>query len=519
MSSPTKRIAIVGAGPSGLSAIKEFTAAGFEVQCFERAHAIGGQWLYDPNPTADTHSSIYNGVILNSCREPSAFGDFPLDPARYPIFYHHSLHLRYLNEFAAHFGLLKHIQFRTTVVGCSPTSEGGWELRIRSENENGTEDEAVLTFDAVVCGTGLGNRPKIPEFPGRAKFKGEVFHSHYYRKPTPLEGKKVVIVGLGPTAIDLACEIGPLAKDLRIVNKRGAWVLPRFILGKPTEALNSRASATWLPFSVQAFLFKQVFNNLVGKQPAVLQPSHHIMAQNAAVRSDFTEKLKSGVFNLHRSDITSFTESGVLLDDGTTLEADVVILSTGYHHADYPFLPPGTIESKDAPAPHIDLYKHIVPPRAKNLFIMGNVEVVGPASAIIEGQARWITAVLQGTIQLPNEEDMMKDIRAFRAWQAKHFINSARHIISVELNSYVDGLLAPLGAVPSAWKLLGRVFTTGKPLRALKVYLAVFFEIQVSAQWRLFGAGSKTELAEETLLRVAAGKEALSDGEKAWLKT
>lgn len=114
-------------GPSGLVAIKECVAAGFSVQCFERGRAIGGQWLYEPNPGPDTHSSVYDGVILNSCRDTTGFSDFPVDPARYPIYYSHELHLRYIREYAAHSELERHVRFRAAVVGCAPTKEGGWE--------------------------------------------------------------------------------------------------------------------------------------------------------------------------------------------------------------------------------------------------------------------------------------------------------------------------------------------------------------------------------------------------------
>ncbi|KAI8226950.1 hypothetical protein K4K55_008236 [Colletotrichum sp. SAR 10_96] len=514
MSSQGKHIAIVGAGPSGLVAIKECLAAGFSVQCFERAHAIGGQWLHDPNPGPDAHSSIYNGVILNSCRDSTGFSDFPIDPARYPIYYSHEKHLQYMNEYAAHFDLEKHVRFHTRVVGCAPTKEGGWEVRFREARaEDGKEE--VLTFDALICGSGLSSNPRIPDFKGRDTFKGEVLHSHYYRSPTRFEGKKVVIIGLGSTAVDVACEIGPLAKELNVVNKRGAWVLPRFLLGKPVEAWNSRSSATWLPFSVQAFAYNKIITHALGKQPEILQPDHHIMEQNPTVRSDFTEKLNTGVFNLHRSNVTSFTETGLLLDDGTALDADVIILCTGYSIAHHPYLAPGVLESKEEPAPEVDLYKRIVPPRSRNLFVMGQVEVAGPAQPIIEAQARYIAAVLGGKVQLPDEEGMMKDVRAFRAFQRKHFVRSERHTMTVDYNPYIDGLLEPLGAVPSGWQLFGRIFTSGKPVRAFKVYSAVFFEIQTGAQWRLSGLGSSTELAEETLLRIAAGRNGLSEGEKA----
>ncbi|KAK2044743.1 FAD/NAD(P)-binding domain-containing protein [Colletotrichum somersetense] len=520
MASQSKRVAIIGAGPSGLVAIKECLAAGLTVQCFEKAHALGGQWLYDPAPTADTHSSIYSGVILNSSRATSGFSDFPIDPARYPIYYSHKLHLRYLNEYAANFGLEKHVRYNTSVVGCVPRADGGWEVRVRSggAGDSGDDDkEEVLTFDAVVSGTGFAGTPAIPEYEGRDRFKGEVLHSHYYRIPSAFEGKKVVVVGLGSSAADIACEVAPLAKELTIVSRRGGWILPRFVLGKPAEAWDSRAGQTWLPANVQEYLFQVIVGHAAGKMPAELQPDHGITSQAVTLRSDFVEKLRTGVFTLRRSTVASFTETGVLLADGTAVDADAVILATGYRVVDQPHLPPGVLSSRDAPAPHVDLYKMVVPPRCKGLYVLGQTELAGPANAVVEAQARFVAAVVAGRARLPGEEEMMRDVRALRRWRAAHLVDSERHTVWVEYVRYVDSLLEPLGAVPSFRRLLGRVFSSGHPLRALRVLSAVVFGFAAPAQWRLFGEGSGAELAEETLLRTGAGADELSEGEKGFL--
>ncbi|WDK19742.1 hypothetical protein CGRA01v4_11029 [Colletotrichum graminicola] len=478
MASQSKRVAIIGAGPSGLVAIKECLAAGLTVQCFERAHALGGQWLYEPAPTAETHSSVYAGVILNSSRAISGFSDFPIDPARYPVHYSHRLHLRYLNEYAAHFGLAKHVRFNTLVVGCVQRPDGGWEVRVRSDNSEDGDGEEVLTFDAVVSGNGASGKPLVPEYEGRERFKGEVLHSHYYRIPSAFEGKKVVVVGLGPSAVDIACEVAPLAKELTIINRRGGWILPRSLLGKPPEAWNSRVSQ-WLPASVQECFFQLIVGLAGGKLPAELQPDHGITSQAVTIRSDFVEKLRTGVLSFRRSTIASFTETGVLLADGTAVEADA------------PPLPPDVLASEDMPAPHVDLYKMVVSPRCRGLYVLGQTEQAGPANGVAEAQARFVAAVIAGRVRLPGEEEMMRDVRAFRRWQLAHLVDSERHAVWVEYVPYVDGLLAPLGAVPSCWKLLGRVFTSGRPLRALRLFSAVIFGFSAPAQLEALRRGER----------------------------
>ena len=234
-------------GISGLVAIKECLAEGLSVQCFEKANTIGGQWAYNPDPNSgDVHSSIYQGCILNSCRDTSSFTDFPMDPARYPDYFGHELHLRYLNEYADHFALKPHIQFRTQVLRCEPQDDGGWTLTIRKGGKEDGETEEVQ-FDALMAATGILSTPRTPEFSGRDVYGGEFLHSHFYRTPGRFEGKKVAIIGLGSSAVDIACEVGPQAKELHLITRRGGWVLPRYILGKPCEAWDGKLSPPIAP--------------------------------------------------------------------------------------------------------------------------------------------------------------------------------------------------------------------------------------------------------------------------------
>lgn len=215
--------------------LKECLAEGLEAVIFDDANQIGGGWVYDPDASSG-RSSIYSGCMLNSCRDATAFSDFPLDPSRYPDFFRHELFRRYIEEYAEHFALAKHIRLRTKVLECLPLEDGTWKVRVQ---EQGGEVEEQ-TYTAVIAATGHLSRPKTPDFPGKDTFEGEFLHSHYYRSPGRFEGKRVVIIGLGASTLDIACEVGPQAKELRVIARRGAWVLPRFVLGKPLEAWDSK---------------------------------------------------------------------------------------------------------------------------------------------------------------------------------------------------------------------------------------------------------------------------------------
>jgi dimethylaniline monooxygenase (N-oxide forming) len=221
--------------------LKECLASGFEAVVFETRPVIGGGWTYQPiEPDTDLSkvtSAMYDGVMLNSCRDTSGFTDFPLDPSRYGDYFTHRKMSQYLHEYAHHFGLNQHIRLSTKVLDCTPLDggAGGWKVTVQAEGQPAEES----IFTAVCAATGHLSSPCIPDFRNRDSFKGEFLHSHHYRRPGPYAGKKVAIIGLGSAGVDIACEIAPQTTETHIITRRGAWVLPRFVLGKPTEAWDS----------------------------------------------------------------------------------------------------------------------------------------------------------------------------------------------------------------------------------------------------------------------------------------
>lgn len=248
------------------------------------------------------------------------------------------------------------------------------------------------------------------------------------------------------------------------------------------------------------------------KPPKELKPDHKILEQNPTVRGDFLEKVNTGIITPQRASVESFTETGLVLSNGRTLDVDAIICATGYNQFEFPYMSFDPVRSKDTPQGAVDLYKFLATPHYENLFFLGYVELIGPLPPAAEAQARHIAAVLEGRIPRAPKEEMLKDIKRVRELQKKKYVQSQRHTLTWECVTYIDDLLEPLGAVPGFGKLLGRMFT-GNPLRALSTLNAVWFGIPSSAQWRLCGHGAKPKLAEETVLRIAAGKESLSKAE------
>jgi dimethylaniline monooxygenase (N-oxide forming) len=174
--------------------LKECLANDYSVVLFEAESQCGGQWRYtEPNTKAgNVHSSVYHGIILNSCRDTSEFCDFPLDPEQYPQYFGHAAFLKYLEEYSCSFNLDNYIRYNTKVLKCEQMREGTWKV---DYEQNG----AIRTdiYKAVFACTGHLWNPNIPKFDGLSDFKGESIHSHVYRTPAPYEGKKVAVIGFG----------------------------------------------------------------------------------------------------------------------------------------------------------------------------------------------------------------------------------------------------------------------------------------------------------------------------------
>ncbi|KAK6081522.1 hypothetical protein SCUP234_04727 [Seiridium cupressi] len=506
-----QRVAIIGAGISGLVSLKECLAEGIEADVLEGRPEIGGQWAYQagPDEKGELQSSMYDGVILNSCRDTTSFSDFPIDPARHGDYFTHRQMHQYILDYAAHFSLRKHISLATKVLDCAQTEEGKWVVKFQQAGHQPEE----RTYDVLISATGINSLPIIPEFQGRDSFKGEFLHSHYYRTPGRFEGKRVVIIGAGSAAVDIASELAPGCKEVHFVTRRGTWVLPRYVLGKPIEAWDSRVSQTWLPPSVGQWLNTKLLNLVQGRHPKILQPEHGLMEQNSTIRSEFIERVRTGTIKVHRANVASFTETAVLLTNGETLEADVVISATGYKR-ERPYLPGNVLSDEDTPEFETDLYKLVVPARHENLYFVGYIEQPGPSPPAIEAQARFAVGAIAGRFSLPKGDTLLKEIRDWQAWHAKTFVRSERHVNTETYVPYIDSLLKPLGANPTFGRLLGQVFTSGHPLESLSVLSSVYFEITSSAQWRLLGHGKKPELAKETVLRISGGKEEYTAKEK-----
>lgn len=178
-----KRIAIIGAGVSGILSIKackeedKFFA---EIICYEKTSHVGGLWRYrelpnefnnNQNKSNEDVPTVMEGTIANSSKEMSAFSDFPPDP-KTPNYMHHKVMLKYIESYALHFDCIKHIKFNHEVEEISQIN-GKWKICFIDHTKTSTHKSEF--FDMVMICTGHHGRPFEPNIIGQHSFKGKQF--------------------------------------------------------------------------------------------------------------------------------------------------------------------------------------------------------------------------------------------------------------------------------------------------------------------------------------------------------
>ncbi|KAM9849271.1 flavin-containing monooxygenase 5-like [Aulostomus maculatus] len=488
----TRRVAVVGAGSSGLACIKCCLDEGLEPVCFESSDDIGGLWRFKESPEAD-RASIYHSVIINTSKEMMCFSDYPI-PAHFPNFMHNSLIMDYFRMYADHFQLTRHIRFNTRVLQVKQRSDfsrsGQWD--VETENKDGKKEKHI--FDAVMICIGHHCHPNLPlqDFPGIDTFQGKYFHSRDYKTPEEWRNKTAVVIGIGNSGGDIAVELSRVTKQVYLSTRRGAWILNRVSdNGFPLDLLKTKLMMIQrqiLPFGFVCSLMERKLNCRFNHSLYNLKPKHRLFSQHPTVNDELPNRILSGTVQV-KPNIRRFQGSSVEFDDGSVVEdVDLVVFATGYRFS-FPFLASHVVSVSDNKAA---LYKYVFPPELDRptLAIIGLVQPLGAIMPISEMQARWATRVFKGSIALPPVATMLKDMRNKQEAMAKRYVPSQRHTIQVDYVSYMDEMAELLGVRPGILKLL---------LTDPRLALNVLFGPVTPYQYRLRGPG-KWDGARQAIL-------------------
>jgi dimethylaniline monooxygenase (N-oxide forming) len=429
---------VIGAGSSGMAACQVLRERGLPFDCFEKGSDIGGLWRYEND---NALSSAYASLHVNTSREIAHYPSYPM-PAHYPAFPHHAQMLAYLQEYAEHFGLHEHIRFRTEVVGVERVNDDAWEVRWHQADGELHSDR----YAAVLVASGHHWDPRMPQPRLPGSFGGREIHSHSYRTAGELEGMNVLVVGLGDSALDIACDTSRLSKMTFLTARRGTWILPKYLGSRPMGEVGvSLMSKSPLAGEVAggpaaqlgAYLFSR-WNNLHMGRPekhGLPKPDHKFGADIASVSSDLYTRIGHGRVT-PKPWISRLDGEQVLFQDGTMEEIAVIVYCTGYNIS-LPFLSHSIVDPEDSTVP---LYKRVAHPDLPGLYFIGLIDVAGPLNPLAELQVEWVADMLEGTVALPSSTGMRKAIAREDRRRQKRFGARGRHAIYVDYVPYLKAL-------------------------------------------------------------------------------
>ncbi|XP_012808849.2 flavin-containing monooxygenase FMO GS-OX-like 4 isoform X2 [Xenopus tropicalis] len=379
MASGKLRVAVIGAGAAGLCCAHNLLARPSIYEApvvFETTGQVGGTWVYTEGSETNSHvhSSMYRDLRTNLPKEIMEFPDFSFDPS-VPSFPHHSKVLEYLEDYTDKLGIRPHIRFNCTVEVISPVLGDGdsvqvpWEVTFRTQ---GDAHPVTQRFEAVMVCAGHYSKPYIPDIAGMETFQGQVLHSHVYRYPEVFSSRSVVLLGSGPSGVDIAMELASYAKEVTL-SHRGSplqWTLPKNVSLAPAvvhAAPHTLTCSDGTELKADTLIFCTGYKyNYPFLVPA--RSNGHLASSQESLGANNNPQ----PFNL--------------LEDDEFLGPDM-----GQGH-----LPP--------------LYKHLIHARYPTLCFIGACKKVVPFP-LFNCQALFFLAVLEGKCQLPRPSQMLSESR------------------------------------------------------------------------------------------------------------
>jgi cation diffusion facilitator CzcD-associated flavoprotein CzcO len=375
-------------------------------------------------------SSAYRSLHINTSRNLMAYRTFPM-PEEYPDYPNHFQIAAYFDAYVDHFGFRDKIAFRTEVVAVEPV-EGEWEVTF--EGADGKRESRRYRAVMVANGHHWDARWPEPAFPGADEFEGEQMHVHHYREPEVLRGKRVLVLGIGNSATDIAVEASRIADKTFLAMRRGAYILPKYMNGKPTDE-SASAWLTRLPLPVQRFFIARMFQITAGDMTTygLPKPDHKLLEAHPTISGELLSRLGHGDITV-KPNIDRFSGGRrVRFADGSEEEIDLVVYCTGYKIS-FPFFDPGLLAAHDNEFP---LYRRVVSVEHPTLFFIGLVQPLGAIMPLAEAQSEWVADLLSGRGSLPEPAEMRKAVAESERRMRRRYVASKRHTIQVDFHPYL----------------------------------------------------------------------------------
>jgi Flavin-binding monooxygenase-like len=458
VSETKSKFCVVGAGASGLAVAKNFKLNDIAFDCLEREPDLGGLWNFNTETGV-----VYETTHLVSAAYSTGFDDFPMDEETYPAYPSHNQVLAYFRAFVAHFDLEPHLQFGCTIERVAPRADGLWDVHVAGE-------DTPRIYQGVVLANGHHNVPRMPSYPGH--FSGEILHSSAYRSPRQLRDKRVLVVGAGNSACDIARDAAHTSGNTVTMSfRRGYWFVPKFMLGFPTHDVVATIEMIPMPRTIRRFVFEASLWLLQGppSRYKLPDPDYHIDQAHPTMSDDIPRLAAHGRVVI-APEIARFDGNTVSFTDGSAQAFDMIVFGTGFK-VEFPFADSALINDASG---RPKFYKFVFHPEHDNLFAAGLVQANGSIWRLADYQGRAIARFINAQVADPARAQWLRRLKAAPERQkAGQFVASERHTLEAnyyvyrrELKRLIKGFGRKLGnmerAVPVAAK------TTNAPIAASK---------------------------------------------------
>jgi thioredoxin reductase len=421
---PAGKWCVIGAGPSGLTALKNLRAAGIDAEALEREDDVGGNWYFG-SPT----SRVFASTRLISSRRLTEYVDYPM-PRHWPAYPEHRQCLEYLRAYARHFDLVSHIRTHAAVEAMHPLGPPGAGWRVR------TADAVSRDYAGVVIASGHNHVPRLPDVPGR--FTGALLHAAEYKSPTqpvPLAGKRVLVIGAGNSGCDIAVECGRHAAATTLSLRRGYYVVPREILGRPADLRAERLLALGLPLGLRRLVSLRMIDRTIGLpwRHGLPRPDHKLWESHPIINADLLPLVDAGRIE-PAPDVAAFEGDAVVFRDGRRATFDVVICATGYRPT-IPFVDArllGADTSDGLPRLHLNLLH----PARDDVAVVGLIQPDSGQWGLTDLQSRLVARMAVAARQSPRAAAWLYAARRRPAAGPIRYVDSPRHALEVEHFSY-----------------------------------------------------------------------------------
>ena len=455
---PSARIAVIGAGVSGVVTARALLAEGFDVTVFEKTDDLGGVW---------SRSRAYPGISTQDDRVSYAFSDMPMpaDAALHPT----GAEVRgYLEQYALRAGVLDRIRLSTAVRRATLAEGRTWLLET-----DGPDGSAMEEFDWLVAANGTFSTPFVPKWPGRDEFEaagGRVLEPGQLGDGTAMDGKRVVVVGWGKTGCDIAVVAADRAASTALIARSITWKYPKRLgLGRLTyrDLVLTRAGQhlLWngyrdatgrlllrklpglLPREVLFRVLGRAVDRSSGLSRSGLKPAVKFGRSHSLTTDGFFDAVAAERIAVHRDVSVSRLVStpdgpAAELSDGRLVPADVVVAATGYDQV-LDFIDPTTLAEADRNGA-LRLYQRVLALDVPRLAVAGWMyNYHSPLTAEIA--AKWLAEVLAGRADLPARPEQEAHADRYPLIRRTESMSSTERLPGLTID-HLDEMLDQAGA-------------------------------------------------------------------------